>query len=260
MSDFEQKLRFIKIKFEHIYNRNNEIEKTVRNYNNDQIEISLQKWLKESYPLLNFLKIQTDIRKKHIRINNKRVDRKYILKVGDIIQIPSDYKLYIDDKIKHNVDISDLQTNKEIIKFKKQLENNIIYADDNLIAINKPPAFATQGGSKIRISLDDMLKYLAKDGEKLKLVHRLDKDTTGVILIARNLNAARKLTLAFKRAQNPKTHYLAIVKAIPQKFKGKITSYSDSEGKKQYAETAFKVVATNPKLSYSLILFSPHNW
>jgi 23S rRNA pseudouridine955/2504/2580 synthase len=98
----------------------------------------------------------------------------------------------------------------------------IIYEDQNLLAINKPNHVATQGGTKVQHHVDAYLRYLNHtQGTDWKLVHRLDKDTSGVLLIAKNLESARLLTKAFKEGVIEKT-YLAITQGTPRYLEGEI--------------------------------------
>jgi len=93
---------------------------------------------------------------------------------------------------------------------------NIIYEDDNIIAINKPSGLATQGGTGIDIAIDDFVKV-----KKYQLVHRLDKDTSGLLIIAKNNSSAEFLTNCFKNKTIQKT-YIALVYGIVKKTAGTI--------------------------------------
>ena len=98
----------------------------------------------------------------------------------------------------------------------KKFSSWIIFEDENLIAINKPSGLATQGGSGIEISVDDFVLL-----KKFQLVHRLDKDTSGILLIAKNSKSAEFLIDAFKNKTVEKT-YLALVRGVPKKVSGVI--------------------------------------
>jgi 23S rRNA pseudouridine955/2504/2580 synthase len=92
----------------------------------------------------------------------------------------------------------------------------LLYEDENLIAIDKPSGLATQGGTGVEFCIDDALKV-----KKYQLVHRLDKDTSGILLIAKNNLTADQLTLAFKNKNIDKT-YLALVYNLVKKDHGTI--------------------------------------
>lgn len=154
------------------------------------------------------------IREKKIKVNGKREDATYKTVDEDEIAIFADVEKR-DKEIKHKPQISPE-------KIKKFL-SYIIYQDEHMVAINKPSGLAVQGGSSIDISVDDLLialKTLNKD-YKPALVHRLDKDTSGILLIALNSEAAEFLTKSFKEKTITKT-YLALVVGEVKKKEGEI--------------------------------------
>ena len=84
-------------------------------------------------------------------------------------------------------------------KFEQIIKSWVIYKDENLIVLNKPSGIAVQGGTKIKVNVDILLDHLKfKNLDRPKLVHRLDKNTSGILLIARNLNYAKFLGDKFK--------------------------------------------------------------
>lgn len=89
-------------------------------------------------------------------------------------------------------------------------ELSILYEDRQVVAVDKPAGLATQGGSGVAESLEDWLAVRARPGRKVRLVHRLDRDTTGVLLAAKTQPAAAFLSEAFAQRRMEKT-YLAIV-------------------------------------------------
>jgi 23S rRNA pseudouridine955/2504/2580 synthase len=90
------------------------------------------------------------------------------------------------------------------------VRDNAIYEDDNLLVIDKPYGLAVQGGTGIDLSLDKILKNLSSGEEKLRLVHRLDRYTTGVLIIAKNMTTAKRLAKIFKRRENLRKEYLLV--------------------------------------------------
>jgi 23S rRNA pseudouridine955/2504/2580 synthase len=102
------------------------------------------------------------------------------------------------------------------------IRDAILHMDDDLIALNKPPGLAVQGGTGITRSIDGMLDALQFDApERPRLVHRLDKDTSGVLLLARGASQASKLTDAF-RSKTARKVYWAVVVGVPEPRDGKI--------------------------------------
>jgi 23S rRNA pseudouridine955/2504/2580 synthase len=153
--------------------------------------------------------------------------------------------------------------------FIKSLKDSIIFQDQNIIAINKGVGLAVQGGSGIKTSIDDALPYLKdQNHSNPKLVHRLDKDTSGLLLIARNRESADLLSAAFKEKTIKKT-YLALVKGIPNKESGTINMpiikkykglnekvYRDDENGKE-AVTHYKIIKEYKDKNLSLLELTP---
>ena len=98
----------------------------------------------------------------------------------------------------------------------------VIHSDDDVIVLNKPPGIAVQGGSGVATHIDGMLGALAGDGNP-RLVHRLDRDTGGVLVVARHAAAAAALAAAFRRRDVHKT-YWALVAGVPRQRAGVIDS------------------------------------
>lgn len=105
---------------------------------------------------------------------------------------------------------------------------NIIFEDENIIAINKPSGLATQAGSKIEISVDDFVKL-----KNYQLVHRLDKDTSGLLIIAKNNISAEILTTSFKNKTINKT-YIALIHGNLKKTSGIIDIPLSQKNFRQY--------------------------
>ena len=98
----------------------------------------------------------------------------------------------------------------------------VIYEDEHVIALNKPYDLAVQGGSKTKRHIDGMLEVFAdKQGVKPRLVHRLDKETSGVLLLARSAKVARALGQTFKK-HNVRKIYWAVVSPTPESYEGTI--------------------------------------
>lgn len=162
--------------------------------NADSDSVRLDKFLCKKFDI-SFSLSQKLIREKKVKVNGNRVDFSYKIKEGDQIEIFTNLKSrYIKDDKKT---ISD----NKIENFWK----NIIFENENFIIINKPSGLATQGGSGVNISVDDFISL-----KNYQLVHRLDKDTSGILLIAKNSIIADYLNSAFKNKQVAKT-YLALV-------------------------------------------------
>jgi 23S rRNA pseudouridine955/2504/2580 synthase len=157
---------------------------------------------------LPFGLIQKLIRQKKIKINGSRVGPSYKLAAKDKLEIFANLNLTPKNSFDENVEKKVKLSKKNI----KEIQSQVIFKDENLIAINKPSGLATQGGSGVDYSVDDFLPYLKfEKTENPKLVHRLDKDTSGILLIARNKQVAEMMFTAFKERKIKKT-YLALLK------------------------------------------------
>ena len=168
----------------------------------------LDRWLKKQG--LPFTAIQKAIRKGEVRVDSKRVKADMKLSAGQIVRIPPIETKTAPDRYK--------LTDKD----KAYIKDMIIYEDADIIALNKPHGIATQGGSKQSRYIDLYLDALKnKDGVKPRLVHRLDKDTSGILLLARNAQTARKLGDAFK-GRDVKKIYWAITSPAPERPEGTI--------------------------------------
>ena len=156
--------------------------------------------------LLNKLKgvpkslIYRIVRKGEVRINKGRIKPEYKLQAGDILRIPP-------------VRISEKEQPQISNKLNKvnQLENQIIFEDDYLLAINKPSGIAVHGGSGLSFGVIEALRALRPEARFLELVHRLDRDTSGILLIAKKRSVLRHLheQLRIKIIQKD---YLALVR------------------------------------------------
>jgi 23S rRNA pseudouridine955/2504/2580 synthase len=148
----------------------------------------------------------------------------------------------------------------------KLLGQYLIQDEAEFFVINKPSDLATQGGSNIKLSVDHALQYLNTRGYDFRLVHRLDKDTTGVLLIAKNRYSATLLGSGFKNRIIYKK-YLAVLGGIPRTTSGRIESYLTKDQGRVYevdaghneaklAVTDYSIIKTNGRLS--LVEFIPH--
>ena len=140
------------------------------------------------------------VRKGEVRINKGRVKPEYKLQAGDILRIPP-------------VRISEKEQPQISNKLNKvnQLGNQIIFEDDYLLAINKPSGIAVHGGSGLSFGVIEALRALRPEARFLELVHRLDRDTSGILLIAKKRSVLRHLheQLRIKTIQKD---YLALVR------------------------------------------------
>ncbi|MFT8229656.1 MAG: 23S rRNA pseudouridine(955/2504/2580) synthase RluC [Enterobacterales bacterium] len=142
------------------------------------------------------------IRKGKILVNKKKITPRYKLKYKDIISLPLIDNLNVKNK---NCTI----IKKNIFNI---LNNIIIYEDDYLLAINKPHNIAVHGGSGLKFGIIEALRASRPKYVFLELIHRLDKETSGVLLIAKKMITLRKLHEQFRKFNEIKKNYLVLVK------------------------------------------------
>lgn len=171
----------------------------------------LDRWLKRVAPDLPYVLVQKLLRKGQIRIDGKRAKPDAKLSTGQEVRLPpysGEKKIYAPQR-----------PSEQDAAFMRSL---VIYDDGEVMAINKPEGWAVQGGTNTKRHIDGLLEVLAdKNGVKPRLVHRLDKDTSGVLLLARSAQAARELGAAFKGRGIRKT-YWALISPVPEIYDGTI--------------------------------------
>ncbi len=200
----------------------------------------IDRFLRKILPNVPLSHIYKCIRKKRIKVNGKRIWSDYIINENDNI------KLYIPrEEIVTTPEIS-VSHIKHTIFYKKNFNN--IYEDDDILALNKPPFIVVHPGTKYATGqtlIDLARSYLGTSGAATfepSLIHRLDKDTSGIILIAKNSATLRNLTKQLKNKQIKKT-YTALVagKIVPKKgtFNQKLLRTKDAQvgGKVKTAQT-----------------------
>ena len=146
-----------------------------------------------------------------IRLDGAKAKPATRLEAGQILRLPPHLR---DGGVK-DAPATQKQAPKLTPQIRKQFDSMHLAEGDGWLAINKPPGLAVQGGSGTSRHVDGMLQALAEgDEDRMRLVHRIDKDTSGVLLLARDRVAARHLTRAFQQQDMEKT-YLALVAGAP---------------------------------------------
>ena len=161
----------------------------------DFSDARLDRWIKYHYKKFRQSDIEVALRKKKIRINNKKIKSNYRLQLFDLVSIAIEFRSLREEKNK----IFSMENKKEI-------NNMIIFQDDELLVLNKPAGIAVQGGTKITKNIDNLLRTSFKSTET-KLVHRLDKETSGVLIVALNRNIANYISLLFREKRIVKTYW-----------------------------------------------------
>lgn len=135
------------------------------------------------------------VRKGEVRVNKGRVDVKYRLVAGDIVRVPP---VRVAERSEESYIPQGLQA---------ALQQGILFEDDGFLIVNKPAGFAVHGGSGVSSGIIEGLRLLRPDAHFLELVHRLDKDTSGCLLIAKKRSALRLLQELFRNSQIQKTYH-----------------------------------------------------
>lgn len=184
----------------------------------DEAGMRLDRWFKTHYPGLGFGPLQKLLRSGQVRVDGGRVKSETRLQPGQSVRIPP---LGVDEKkagpltgktIRHQDD-GDV------------LRQMLLHEDEKVFVFNKPSGLAVQGGSGVTRNVDDMLEaWRSRKGEKPRLVHRLDRDTAGVLVVARTRGAAQALTTAFRERETRKT-YWSLVMGVPRRSEGKISTW-----------------------------------
>lgn len=174
-------------------------------------EQRLDRWFKRRFPGLSQSRLQKLLRTGQVRVDGKRVEASHRVATGETIRIPPGIDAPPPASAREAVAERDTQF----------IQSLVIHRDEHVIALNKPAGLAVQGGTNTPRHIDGMLDALAFGGERPRLVHRLDRDTSGVLLLARNARAAARLAEAFRRKDTEKT-YLALVMGRPRPAKGRI--------------------------------------
>jgi 23S rRNA pseudouridine955/2504/2580 synthase len=180
----------------------------------DEADTRLDRFLRRHTPGLTQGMIQKLLRTGKIRVDGGRAEASTHLAAGQTVNMPPITPPSEMPKQRH-VMVMDPHMIRD-------LEAMVLYRDDAVIVLNKPPGLATQGGKGILLHLDGMLDSLRFGGtERPKLVHRLDRDTSGLLVLARGVKPASRLAAAF-RGRDVKKTYWALLWGVPPLLAGRI--------------------------------------
>ena len=181
------------------------------------------------------------LRKGEVRVNKKRAKPDYKLQIDDQIRIPP---IRVDENTPTDINVNNLS----------YIQEAILYEDDRLLIINKPSGMAVHGGSGLSYGLIEALRAIRPGSEYLELVHRLDRDTSGCIVIAKKRSALRHLHEQLRNKQMDKTYHALVSGVWPDKRtkvsanlqknqlqSGERMVFADENGKP--SETRFKVLS-----------------
>ncbi len=198
----------------------------------DESGMRVDRFFEARFPGLSFSHIQRIIRKGEVRVNGKRTQPKARLAEGETVRIPP---LQLEAPQPRD-DAPQAQKDRAFLK------SITLYEDDDVLVLNKPMGLAVQGGSGTTRHLDGMLGALRgshPDAQRPRLVHRLDKDTAGCLLVAKTRFAAAALAKTF-RSRAARKIYWALVVGVPKPKQGRISTYL---AKQEIEEDSFMRIA-----------------
>jgi 23S rRNA pseudouridine955/2504/2580 synthase len=187
----------------------------------DENGMRLDRFFEARFPGLSFSHIQRIIRKGEVRVNGKRAKPKDRLEAGQAVRIPP-----------LRVDAPPPRENaSEDDKTRHFLKSITLFEDADVLVLNKPMGLSVQGGSGTTRHIDGMLEVLrgrGPDGQRPRLVHRIDKDTSGCLLVAKTRFAASALAKSF-RSRSARKIYWALVVGVPRPKQGRISTFLAKE-------------------------------
>ncbi|WP_375460778.1 RluA family pseudouridine synthase [uncultured Enterovirga sp.] len=182
----------------------------------DEAGMRLDRFLSARYPMLALTHIQRIVRKGEVRVSGHRAKPSDRLEAGWGIRVPP---LRIDNKPESSRPPTEADEDAAF------LQGLALYEDDDMLIINKPFGLAVQGGPGLRRHVDGLLESMrSRDGQKPRLVHRLDKDTAGCLVIAKSRFAAAALAKSF-RSRSTRKIYWALVAGVPRVKQGRVSTY-----------------------------------
>ena len=219
---------------------------------NDFVNTRLDRWFKKNVSELPQSLIEKIIRKKNIKVNNKKVKSSYKLRKNDKVFVHGFN--FVSNKHKKKKENYKASKNDISLSSSIFIENN-----ENFAVINKPAGIAVQPGTKSRRNILDILRSTKEfEGTPPYTVHRIDKETTGALIVAKNRKYAQLFTSLFRIRKIHKV-YLGIVLGEFQKNKGTFTDelfYNQGDKKIKFkAITNFTVLDSNN--NYSLLKLNP---
>ena len=186
----------------------------------DEGGVRLDRWFKRHFPALGHGPLEKLLRTGQVRVDGRRAKAGDRLEPGQTIRIPPQLRHSADGqaaavaRLSHDTSLSDAD--------QKLIQGLVIFEDQTVFVLNKPSGLATQGGSGINRHVDGLLEGLqGKKRQRPRLVHRLDRDTSGVLVVARTVPAAAALSESLRRRDAQKI-YWALTKGVPKPQQGTV--------------------------------------
>ncbi len=216
----------------------------------DEEGMRLDRWFKAHFPTLGFGRLQKLLRSGQVRVDGKRAKTNQRLEPGQTVRIPP---------------ISDERPevrNEASTRDQEALAAMTIHDDGTVLVLNKPAGLAVQGGPGLTRHVDGMLGALTRaDGQRPRLVHRLDRETSGILLIAKTRLAAKSLAESFKARETRKI-YWALVAGVPKPRQGRISTWlkkqEGPEGESMHSTLPRKAGAVHAVSQYAVVEQAAH--
>jgi 23S rRNA pseudouridine955/2504/2580 synthase len=182
----------------------------------DEAGLRLDRWFRLHFPQVGHGYLQKLLRSGQVRVDSKRAQANLRLEAGQQVRVPQVVRAPPRDRPSPSPPLGLSKSDRDFI------ERLVLFEDEHVLVLNKPFGIAVQGGTGTKRHIDGLLAGMAdRFGDRPRLVHRLDRDTTGVLLVAKHRQAAAKLGRIFQTRSAAKT-YWALVKGVPRPPQGKI--------------------------------------
>jgi 23S rRNA pseudouridine955/2504/2580 synthase len=208
----------------------------------DEGEIRLDRWFRRHFPGVTHGRLEKLLRTGQVRVDGKRAKASLRLATGQMVRVPP-----LDAESESRAPKSAASRVDE--RQAKEIRSRMLHRDQDMIVIDKPAGLSVQGGPGIEIHVDGLLDALQFDAdERPRLIHRLDRDTSGVLVLARNARAAAFLGAAF-RERTARKLYWAVTVGVPNPPMGHIDTPLEKRpgrhGERMVAEEGGKDAATD---------------
>ncbi len=216
----------------------------------------LDRWFKVNYPDLAFSRLQKILREGQVRLDGKRARGDTRIAAGQHIRVPPlGRKEPAAPRRAEPGEAGYSRGGERRVGDAEFLRGLILHEDRDVLVFNKPFGLAVQGGSGLTRHIDGMLPALASPrGDIPRLVHRLDRDTTGVLVVARTRKAAADLGAAF-RARSTRKIYWALCAGVPRVRQGRISSFL-AKGEDAQGDQKMRVVRQGGDAVHSLTYYA----
>lgn len=180
----------------------------------DDADIRLDRWFRRRYPDIPHARLEKWLRSGQLRVDGRRATSGLRVKAGQVIRVPP----YVPRDAQDRIAAPAVAVRERDIR---ELQARVLFSDEHVLALDKPSGLAVQGGTGTRRHLDAMLDAFSQEGQRPRLVHRLDRDTSGILVLARSAAAAAALGRSF-RSRFTRKLYWALVVGTPQPPSGRI--------------------------------------